>query len=282
MTGSGDAGESRGSGDAGDPAAELLEPWQIRSVYQAPNPRGTTMALTAEQIAAYDRDGFVAIDPFVDAADVVRIATIYDELFDRTHGHGDLDLVSTGDAPPVIPQILGPAAQRPELITGTQAAANARAIAIQLLGPDALLEFDHAISKPPRSRAETPWHQDEAYWHPELDYRALSIWIALQDVDESNGCMSFVPGSHRRPVLPHRHLGEGGAAHGLEIVPGSTDLGVPVSCPLRAGGATVHHSRTLHATSANVTDRTRRAYILVASTPPQRLPLARDFPWAGH
>lgn len=230
---------------------ELLADGQVNPVFRAANPTPASLTLTDDQVAAYHRDGYLALPEFIGVDDLLAITAIYDELFDATGGHGDLDLVSTdGDAAPVIPQILGPAMKRPELITTTLAAANARALAILLLGDDATLEFDHAISKPPRSTTETPWHQDESYWHPQLDYRSLSIWIALQDVDERNGCMSFVPGSHANPVPPHQHIGAGRAAHGLEIVPGSADTSTAVACPLPAGGATVHHSRTLHYTSA--------------------------------
>ena len=85
-----------------DLATGLLEDWQLRPVFQATNPHPPTLTLTPEQITAYDRDGFLSLDRFVDDTDVAAITTIYDELFQLTGGRGDLDLVSTADADPNI------------------------------------------------------------------------------------------------------------------------------------------------------------------------------------
>jgi hypothetical protein len=52
---------------------------------------------------------------------------------------------------------------------------NALALATQLLGPGTEAQGNHAIMKPAGMGAATPWHQDEAYWNPELAYNALSV-----------------------------------------------------------------------------------------------------------
>ena len=78
-----------------------------------------------------------------------------------------------------------------------------------------------AFSKDGGSPAETPWHQDESYWPDLPDKRALSFWsernefphvhhlsyngrFPMEDASVENGCMWFVPGSHKRGLLPHR------------------------------------------------------------------------------
>ena len=78
--------------------------------------------------------------------------------------------------------------------------------------------WGHLIFKPPRHGAATPWHQDEAYWDTNLDYHAVGAWVPLDDVDVDNGCLWFLPGSHRGEVLPHRHLGDDPTVHILEVV----------------------------------------------------------------
>ena len=55
----------------------------------------------------------------------------------------------------------------------------------------------------------TPWHQDESYWLNMPDKRAVSFWVALQDVNVDNGCMWFVPGSHKLPLREHWKAKEG-------------------------------------------------------------------------
>lgn len=249
--------------------------------HAGPNEPEPTLRLADQRVEQYRRDGFIAIERFIDEADVARLQELYDQLFEtvRVSAADRLDLVATDDgATATIPQIMYPSKYIPQLLQ-TQAVANARAIFRQLLGEDAVMSFDHAISKPPHNGAETPWHQDEAYWEPELEYRSLSIWIALQPVTIANGCMSFIPRAHHSGVVPHRHIGNDPAVHGLEIVPGAADVSNPVACPLPTGGATVHGAQTLHYTGGNTTDTTRRAYIIAGATPAHPRPQPRTFPW---
>lgn len=134
----------------------------------------------------------------------------------------------------------------------------AGALAREILGPFAFCSFDHAIYKPAHNDAATPWHQDHAYVGLPQPADAIHIWIPLQAVDESNGCMWFIPGSHRAGPMSHRRVA--GTAATLETV----DVGVQetVCCRLPLGGASVHTPLTLHMTGPNRTDRARKAWIL--------------------
>jgi ectoine hydroxylase-related dioxygenase (phytanoyl-CoA dioxygenase family) len=136
---------------------------------------------------------------------------------------------------------------------------------------------DHAILKPPRHGAATPWHQDEAYWEPGLEYNSFSLWVPLQDATLENGCMQFVPGSHRLEVLPHHSINKDPRVHGLEVDGADTSAAQP--CPIRAGDATAHLNRTLHYAGPNRTGAPRRAYILGFGTPPRKRSEPREFPW---
>src|SRR5690348_14321962 len=71
----------------------------------------------------------------------------------------------------------------------------------ELSGASAIRLFhDHALLKMPGDPAPTPWHQDRPYW-PMNEANGLSIWIALDDVNEHNGCMMLLPKSqHIRDV----------------------------------------------------------------------------------
>ena len=134
----------------------------------------------------------------------------------------------------------------------------------------------HAIRKPARSGVETPWHQDEAYWDPAYEHRALSIWMPLQPATLTNGCMQFVPGTHLLDVQEHRLINAG--SDGL-VVSSLASVGEIVPCPLPAGGATIHASRTLHYTGPNHSDEPRRALIMAFRCPPKPRSVALSFPW---
>lgn len=241
-----------------------------------------TITLTEEQVAFFHRTGYLALPAITTPEEVEQLQGIYDQLFSSKAGRdqGDhLDLVTTDedDQEPVLPNILNPTKYAPEL-ANTRFRTNALAIAKQLLGPDAVLEGEHAILKPPRTAAATPWHQDEAYWDPAKTYNSLSVWIPLQEATPENGCMHFVPGTHQE-VLPHHPIGNDPRIIGLEVDDVETVTANAVACPLPPGGATIHLSRTLHYTGPNQTDQPRRAYILIFGTPVKPRATSRDFYW---
>jgi len=242
-----------------------------------------TLILSQAQIDFFHREGYLALPALTTAEEVVKLQEIYDHLFSSKAGRdqGDhLDLVTADDdsAEEMLPQILNPSKYAPEL-TDTLFRINATAIAKQLLGADAKFTGDHAIRKAPHSGVETPWHQDEAYWNPEKEYNALSIWIPLQEATLKNGCMQFIPGSQDQDVLPHHPIGNDPAVIGLEVDDAEGRAQRAVACELPAGGATIHHSRTLHYTGVNGSDQPRRAYILAFGTPAKQRDQVRDFYW---
>jgi len=128
-----------------------------------------------------------------------------------------------------------------------------------------------------RSDSQADWHQDEAYWAPDLEYNSISIWVPLQEVTLENGCMHFIPGSHKLEVAAHRPIGQDSSIHGLEAE--QVDASHAVACPVAAGGATIHHCRTFHYAGPNHTKNPRLAYINGFATPPKQRAISRDFYW---
>ncbi len=238
--------------------------------------------LSTDQIEFFHREGYLVIDQISDPEEVERLRVIYDRLFEQRVGRADgnqFDLGGTDEEgkQAVLPQILNPARYAPELIYGVFRA-NALSIAKQLLGPTATAQGEHAIFKPARIGAPTPWHQDEAYWNPAMHYNAFSLWMPLQPARLDNGCMQFVPRSHRNEILPHRSINNDPRIHGLEMVETPPQENV-VACPLPPGGCTVHTNRTFHYTGPNRSDLPRRAYILGFGTQPTKRTDGRRFPW---
>ena len=108
----------------------------------------------------------------------------------------------------MLPQVLSPEHRFPQL-RDTVYFRNARRMASALLGVDeaVLHGWGHMILKPAHRGHETPWHQDEAYWPADKAYTAVGAWMPLDDASVESGCLHFVPGSHRGPVLSHHHIG---------------------------------------------------------------------------
>lgn len=69
-------------------------------------------------------------------------------------------------------------------------------------GPDVLLKFSSVFIKPARTGAATPWHQDNGLWR-DGETEPFSLWMALDPATRENGCLQFIPGSHRTEIVPH-------------------------------------------------------------------------------
>jgi phytanoyl-CoA hydroxylase len=118
--------------------------------------------------------------------------------------------------------------------------------------PQGLEWFD----KLPYDTNATPAHQDGYYWcrKPKV---GCSLWIALDPVDQDNGCLWYARGSHKLGLLPHSASGVLGFSQGLKNFDPKTVDAVPIE--LAPGDAVAHSSATIHWTGINRTPRHRRA-----------------------
>jgi ectoine hydroxylase-related dioxygenase (phytanoyl-CoA dioxygenase family) len=245
-----------------------------------------TISLTAEQHARFARDGFLALPRLTDDEELARLRAAHERLHAARAGRERGDQFDLGGSDEDgrearLPQLLSPSSSAPELLD-TRYRANCRALALQLLGgPDAELELscEHAILKPARHGTVTPWHQDEAYWRmPNHDARGVAVWMPLQDATIENGCLWYIPGSHRGPILEHRPIGGDPRVQGLETL--HADASCAMSVPLRAGEAVVHHIRSLHYAGPNRTERPRYAYTFAFHRPSvERVGEPHRMPW---
>ena len=124
-----------------------------------------------------------------------------------------------------------------------------------LMGLKLSFWYDQFLAKPPGKSVPTYWHQDEGYWGRNLFDRGITCWIPLHDVDARNGCMHFIDGGHAEGVLTHR-LVDGVQS---DLLTCDVDETRAVVCPIARGSVTFHHSKTPHMTTANTSDRWRKA-----------------------
>ena len=132
----------------------------------------------------------------------------------------------------------------------------AAAIAAELIGCERVRVFhDHLIVKPPYGGSTIPWHRDL----PNLPVnapRALSCWLALDDVSPESGAMRFMPGGHKDPMT-----------RSIDFLNEAKDWGPreaeAVAVPMAAGSAVFHHCLSWHTSPPNRTGAWRRAYITI-------------------
>jgi hypothetical protein len=237
--------------------------------------------LSDKALAEYRRDGYVVVDRLLPQSEVEHLRKILLGLHEGKVGFKEgalFDAIGLDDgSEPRFPQITDPRLLAPEL-KNSKYFEVALAIARQILGETARLRADITFLKPPKIGSDTPWHQDQAFGNPQYDYTQISIWLALTPAGAVNSCMSFVPGSHKLPVLMHQPVGGDPRIHALECI-GDFDQSTAVECPLQEGGCTIHDHRTLHYAGPNLSDQSRLAYVLVFDTAPVPRQEPIEFPW---
>lgn len=210
------------------------------------------MNLTPTQQATYAEQGWVLVGPVIDAAQVRRLQEAFDQ---RMRCFADEIDVPVEEYLQVVSQWTNlwehDAVFRDQLHDRRLAA-----IACQLIGCEQVrVLHDHLIAKPPQHGNTIPWHRDLPNW-PVREPRALSCWLALDDVTIESGAMRFMPGAHREPMTSS-----------IDFLNEAKDwgdrAGDAVAVEVPAGWAIFHHCLSWHTSPPNTTDRWRRAYITI-------------------
>ncbi|UUO09043.1 phytanoyl-CoA dioxygenase family protein [Blastopirellula sp. J2-11] len=139
------------------------------------------------------------------------------------------------------------------------------AAAEQLLDGKVRFWHDQLFCKPANHGGVVAWHQDYSYWTRTKPMAHLTCWIGLDDADRDNGCVQYVPGSHKWDLLPVTGLaGDMNAIREVLTDDQWEQFQHPVAAELKKGEATFHHPLTVHGSFANRTDRPRRATVINA------------------
>ena len=229
------------------------------------------MKLTSQAVEQFQQEGYLKIGHRILADDhLAAVREHYDALFAQkrgTIGEGLRNLATIGES------VDDPEADRSEEMLQIQQMwqrdeafrellyhSPLLDIAESLIVPNIQVFFDQALYKPANHGGAVHWHQDNGYWGcvpPNL----VSIWMALDDADEENGCMNVIPGSHREGLAAHeRAMTEKGKLPAL--LTAKVDTKRVVTVPVKAGHAMVHHCLTLHQSNPNTSARERRAMVI--------------------
>lgn len=212
--------------------------------------------LTLEQIAAYDRDGYVLVPDLFSAEEIsillshvsdARVTGNQGAAKDATGKESKLSLwTDTGD------DVFGAVSASPRVVTAVQ----------MLLREEVYHWHSKVMLKEARVGGAWEWHQDYGYWYTDgcLYPRMLSCMIALDPATRKNGCLKVVPGSHLLGRFDHGRVG-GQAGADQERVQAAIERLGEVYCEAPAGSALFFHGNTFHSSEANLSDHPRRAYI---------------------
>ena len=135
--------------------------------------------------------------------------------------------------------------------------------ASQLLGGAVRFWHDQLFCKPAMHGGVVAWHQDYSYWTRTKPMAHLTCWIGLDDSTIDNGCVHYVPGSHRWDLLPVTGLaGDMDAIKNVLTAEQHQQFNHHVPVELKAGECVFHHPLTIHGSFENRTPHPRRAVVI--------------------
>ncbi len=220
--------------------------------------------LTDQQIAYYRDNGFLVIENFLDAEELERWRQTTEEaveqrLASRKPVVDDWDLTNQGDPDNFYAQVFKQCIKLANTHAGMRELMfdpRLGEMAGTLAGVDGIrIWHDQALFKPPFGNP-TAWHLDNPYWS--FDSReAISIWVALDDATLANGCMWYIPGSHKTATWENVGIGMN-MGELFKVYPQWREI-EPVACPCPAGSAVFHSGMVAHGAGANMTNKPRRA-----------------------
>jgi ectoine hydroxylase-related dioxygenase (phytanoyl-CoA dioxygenase family) len=224
--------------------------------------------VSAEQIDRYQSDGFVIIEGFLDHDELATWRTVFDRAVERREGDrfsdptvcdiaddDDHDEAGAAFFDKVFDQRVNLWQTDPQmrsLILDSRIAGMAAALA----GVEGLRVWqDQALIKRPYANP-TAFHLDVPYWSFS-SRQAITIWIALDDATEANGCLYFFPGSHLE--TDDTNVGIGPNLDAIFDVYGQFANRPARRAAMSAGSCSFHNGMTIHGAGANMTNTFRRA-----------------------
>lgn len=207
--------------------------------------------LTLHQIAQYNAHGFVQPFTIFGAAEIAGIRAYVDTLM--------ADMGPDG--------AYGINCYQARLSGLWDIATDARILdhVEDLIGPDILCWASAILSKKPHDPKAVPWHQDASFWSLS-PARTVTVWLAIDDADDQNSAMRFIPGTHDKGALQVQQTGEGNVFH--KETANAETLGAPFTNVLEAGQMSMHADMLVHGSLANSSDR-RRCGLTLRYCPPE-------------
>lgn len=125
-----------------------------------------------------------------------------------------------------------------------------------LLGPNVIAWGSHFFCKMPHDGKRVAWHQDSTYW-PLSPTKTVTVWLAIDDADQENANMRFIPKSHQHGLIDYATSDDQRDVLNMVIDNAEQYGDAPVDVALKAGQFSMHSDQLLHGSEANESDRRR-------------------------
>lgn len=223
--------------------------------------------LTDEQVKFFHDNGYLTGVRILTDEQIDALRTELAEFFEKNHDGANLwyeyNSNESGDPNKVLFHALGAWRIRPAFHDSLWNPAFT-VPASQLLGGPVRFWHDQLFCKPAKHGGVVAWHQDYSYWTRTKPMNHLTCWIGLDDATRDNGCLQYIPGSHKWKLLPITGLANNMDAIQTVLTPDQKKQFKPVAVELKAGFAAFHHPLMVHGSYENRSDRSRRAMVINA------------------
>lgn len=225
--------------------------------------------LTAEQLQTYGEKGYVAAPDLISKEKVEALSNAVDEFVEASREVMESDHIfdlGTGHSAerPMLRRIKNPQDRHPAFKSILYDDALVGALT-QILGPNVRLYtgVQKVNLKPVGESEPVNWHQDWATY-PHTNDSLTAAAIFLDDVTEENGPLMGIPGTHKGPAYDHRNE-EGVFVGAINAKKCGLDVSAAETLTGPAGTVSFHHTRVVHGSVTNRSDKTRRLLIYTFS-----------------
>ena len=235
------------------------------------------MQLTFEQLAQFNKNGFIVLRDFLDAKsckDILQMAQIHlDEKIepietevgyknrDKKYRTSVADYNSNAKEEHIVVRRLRQVYERDVLFKKWMQNRKIRPILQQILDDQVVITTAHhnsIMTKMPLYSKATAWHQDRRYWRYSDD-NLVSVWLALDDENSDNGVLEFIPSSHKMKFSLNQFDDK---EYFLETKYENKKLiETKVSTDLHQGDVVLFHSLLLHRANKNSTNKPKISFV---------------------
>ena len=213
--------------------------------------------LTKRDIDFYNENGFITVDKVILDNEIFDLKKITDEFVEKSRYVNtsddifDLEPGHTSENPK-LRRIKEPIKHH-KFYKKTFLNKKILDIVSQLLGPSIRSNGNKLNMKSGKFGSPVKWHQDWAFY-PHTNDKILAVGVCLDDMNEENGCLQVIPGSHKGPIFNHHYENYFAGA----ITDDNFDASKAVKIELKAGDISIHHVRTIHGSLTNSSLKQRR------------------------
>ena len=214
--------------------------------------------MSKEQIEAFQADGYLHLPHYLDESALEAIKQTLKKVMDKINAFPEEEVYYEDKADPTSLKQIQHLENKEEFFQQLISTGTVYELAKELLQEEPIPKNIQYFNKPPKRSSATPAHQDGFYFmlNP---CRALTMWLALEEVDESNGCISYVKASHKLGLRKHQRTKTLGFSQGITDFPHPEDQAQLMKTKAQPGDLLVHDAMTIHLADENQSSRTREA-----------------------